>query len=94
MPVASTGFALFLYVRDFTAGSHFAVTANHAATGESSEAEKPNETHDVLPLEALNTTAICMPDGHKSSMTRVCMKRRSGDEHLYGTLEVKTLSWI
>ena len=75
MPVASTGFALFLDVRDFTAGSHFAVTANDAAAGESSEAEKPNETHDVLPLEALNTTAICVPDGNESSMARVWVKR-------------------
>ena len=48
MPVASTGLAFFLDVRDFTTGGHFAVTANHAAAGESGEAEEPNETHTIL----------------------------------------------
>src|SRR5919198_3030486 len=48
MPVASTGLALFLDVRDFPTGRHFAITANHATAGESGEAEKPNETHTIL----------------------------------------------
>jgi hypothetical protein len=48
MSVASTAFALFFYVRDFTTGGHLAVAAHDATAGERREAEKPNETHDVL----------------------------------------------
>jgi hypothetical protein len=50
MTVASTVFALFLHVSDFTAGGDFAVAADDAAAGEGDEAEKPNETHGVLQL--------------------------------------------
>ena len=48
MPVAAAGFSFFLNVGDFAAGGQFAISTKHAPTTESSEAEKPNETHRVL----------------------------------------------
>ena len=46
--VASAGFALLFDVGHFSARRHFAVPAHDAAATESSEPEKPNETHDAL----------------------------------------------
>jgi hypothetical protein len=48
MAVAAAGFAFFFDVGDFAVGRHFAVAAYDATASESGEAEKPNETHDVL----------------------------------------------
>ena len=94
MPMASTGLAFFLDVRDFTTGGQFAVTANHAAAGESGEAEKPNETHTIL-RTMWRWTSNMYARWH--AFVRSCeraVKRRINDEQSYGTLEMKTLSWI
>ena len=45
--VASAGLAFFLDIADFPAGRDLAVAAHDAAAGESGEAEKSDETHDV-----------------------------------------------
>lgn len=46
--MTAAGMALFLNVCDLAAGGHLAIAANDAATRESGEAEKPNETHHAL----------------------------------------------
>jgi len=57
--VTAASLALFLDVRDFAAGGHFAIAADDASAGERREAEKPNETvHAVLPCDR---SAIYMP---------------------------------
>jgi hypothetical protein len=48
VPVADAGFSLFFHVTNFAARRHFAILADYASAGESGEAEKPNQTHDVL----------------------------------------------
>ena len=48
MPVSAARLAFLFHVSDFTARCHLAVLADHAPAGESSEAEKPNETHHVF----------------------------------------------
>ena len=45
MAVTPAGFAFLLDIRDFTAGRELAIPADDAATGESGEAQKTNETH-------------------------------------------------
>jgi hypothetical protein len=41
--------SLLLHIVDLAAGRHFSIAADDAAASESREAEKPNETHRVLP---------------------------------------------
>ena len=48
MAVTAARIALFFYVRDLTAGGHFAVSAHHASAAQGSEAKKSNETHHIL----------------------------------------------
>ena len=48
MTMAAAGLAFFLDVADFAAGRYLAVPADHAATGERIETEKPNQTHTAL----------------------------------------------
>jgi hypothetical protein len=48
--MTAAGMALFLNICDLAAGSHLSIAANHAAARQSAKAEKPNETHHVLPL--------------------------------------------
>ena len=43
--VTAASLALFLDVRDFTAGGHFAVPSHHAPASQRGEPQKPNETH-------------------------------------------------
>jgi len=48
MAVTPAGFAFLLDIRDFPAGRELAIPADDAATGESGEAQKTNETHKTL----------------------------------------------
>lgn len=48
MRMAAAGLTFFLYVGDFAARRHLAITANDAAAAESSESEQTNQTHRVL----------------------------------------------
>ena len=45
VPVAAAGMPFFFHVDDFAARGDFAVASDDAAAAQSSEAEKPNETH-------------------------------------------------
>jgi hypothetical protein len=58
--VAAAGLPFFLYVADFAAGGNLAIAADDAATRESREAEKTNETHDVLMMSKLCTAELAI----------------------------------
>ena len=50
MAVAAAALTFFFHVGDFSTRGHLTVLADDASTGESGEAEKPNETaHAILP---------------------------------------------
>lgn len=51
MAMTTARLPLFFHIAYFPAARHFAVPADDAAAGEGGEAEKPNETHDVLRCE-------------------------------------------
>jgi hypothetical protein len=48
MTMGAATFTLLFHISYLAARGHFAIAPDDAAAGESSEAEKPNETHVVL----------------------------------------------
>jgi len=56
MAVAAAGMAFFFHVDDFAARGDFTVASDNAAAAQSSEAEKPNETHFTPSVYSLSNS--------------------------------------
>jgi hypothetical protein len=54
--MTAAGMSFFFHVHDFAAGRDFAIAPDDASAAQSSEAEKPNETHLTPPERSLSNS--------------------------------------
>jgi hypothetical protein len=86
MTLTAAAFALLLDIRDFAAGRELAIPADDAATGESGEAKKSNETHRTLTRIAMiaeRSSNFCTEEICFSALSaHVNYRRRESEQNI------------